>query len=447
MSKLIVRQPAHVTTSGEFGSIYPFQAEGGWGSRGVYIGTDIYGGAFTWSPFDLYPDVITSPNAVLLGQLGVGKSSICKQIAARLYVFGYHSWFSDPKAAADGSDESEYCRLARAINPRDDPERGILRMYPNGPVRINPLEVGDGDGPTPEARYRSVLNLRGEIATAVVESALNRPPGPGYSGGLTPTEGSAMTEAVRHISDRPTWAPPPTLRDLLKALLFPTEEAAGRWAMGVEDFKRESRGAAHALGRLVEGDLAGMLDEQSSVRPQELAHAPIVVFDLHRVYHSGALEVILACVASWFRRVVRESHGSTKFLFVQDEGWAVLRRLAIARFFNERWKLARAEGVGYIMAIHRRSDMQAAGSEGSEQVRLALGLLSDAETRIIFRQASDEIGELADNLALTESERDMVPGLDNHTALWKVGQRHFVVRHELSPWERPIINTDEAMTA
>jgi type IV secretory pathway VirB4 component len=274
-----------------------------------------------------------------------------------------------------------------------------------------------------------------EIAIAILEAQLNR--------SLTSIEASTLGDAVRKIS-RGLSDKAPTLRELMDAMLWPGPEAARAVALDQDRLADYMREAAHALRRLVEGDLEGMLDGTTNLSAQTLAAAPIVVFDLHRVYHSSALEVILACIASWFRRVLREAHG-TRFMFIQDEGWAVLRRVSIARFFNERWKLARSEGVGYLMIIHRRTDMLAAGSEQAENVRLALGLLSDAETRIIYRQAPDEMHALADVLQLNQAEQELIPKLDNHVALWKVGQRSFVVHHRLSPWEEKIVLTDQAM--
>ena len=47
--------------------------------------------------------------------------------------------------------------------------------------------------------------------------------------------------------------------------------------------------------------------------------------------------------------------------------------------------------------VHRLSDLKAAGQDGSQEQRLAEGLLADAETRVVFGQApeeADRAGEL-----------------------------------------------------
>ncbi len=64
---------------------YPFLAEGGLGSQGVFIGQDLYsGGSFVYDPWVLYANrVITAPNVVVAGIVGSGKSSLAKSLYTR----------------------------------------------------------------------------------------------------------------------------------------------------------------------------------------------------------------------------------------------------------------------------------------------------------------------------------------------------------------------------
>ena len=52
-----------------------------------------------------------------------------------------------------------------------------------------------------------------------------------------------------------------------------------------------------------------------------------------------------------------------------------------------------------------------------------------------------------DTLRLTGTETELLPALDRGVALWKVGQRSFIVRHRRSRAEEPLSNTDARMTA
>ena len=95
--------------------------------------------------------------------------------------------------------------------------------------------------------------------------------------------------------------------------------------------------------------------------------------------------------------------------------------------------------------MHRLSDLEAAGGRDSEQVKLARGLLSDSQTKVIFRQPPAELALVRELCRLGEREAAVVAGLPKGSALWKVGDRSFQVEHVLGAWEREITWTDERM--
>jgi hypothetical protein len=78
-------------------------------------------------------------------------------------------------------------------------------------------------------------------------------------------------------------------------------------------------------------------------------------------------------------------------------------------------------------------------------VSLAEGLLADSETRVVYAQSPGEVERTGDVLGLTETEAALVTQLRRGVALWKVGQRSFLVEHRLSDEEQEIIDTDRAM--
>src|SRR5690242_15102382 len=63
------RLPRHQDTSATLAGAYPFLAEGGLGSEGVFVGQDLYSGSsFVYDPWVLYArGLITAPNLVLAG--------------------------------------------------------------------------------------------------------------------------------------------------------------------------------------------------------------------------------------------------------------------------------------------------------------------------------------------------------------------------------------------
>ena len=101
----------------------------------------------------------------------------------------------------------------------------------------------------------------------------------------------------------------------------------------------------------------------------------------------------------------------------------------------------------HILALHRLSDLRAAGDDGSRQQRLAQGLLAEASTTVVYRQHAQEVPDTADALGLSSTARDRIARLPAGVALWVVGGRCFEVRHLLSDREWQLIDTDTAMGA
>ena len=75
-----------------------------------------------------------------------------------------------------------------------------------------------------------------------------------------------------------------------------------------------------------------------------------------------------------------------KTIFVLDEAWAILSNLGIAKWLQASFKLSRARGLQNIAVMHRFSDLAATGAQGSQQERVARGLLSDTETKVVYAQ-------------------------------------------------------------
>ncbi|HLH28111.1 MAG TPA: hypothetical protein VKW77_04300, partial [Acidimicrobiales bacterium] len=255
---------------------------------------------------------------------------------------------------------------------------------------------------------------------------------------LSPAERTAVELAVDEVSRTRAV---PIVPDVVEALLQPSADAARAVRTDVAALAADGRPAALELRRLVTGDLRGMFDAPTS--PGVDVRGPAVVLDLSALYHSPALGVLMTCAAAWLQAAVA---GSTDpVVLVVDEAWAILANLSVARWLQSSWKLARARGVAHVAVLHRASDLSAAGSAGSEQVALAQGLLADSETRVVYGQAPGEAASTATLLGLSDTEERLVSRLGRAVALWKVGDRSFLVRHVLSPAEHELIDTDDRM--
>jgi len=426
--------PAHQVTTRNLGAAYPFIAESGLGQRGVVIGDDLLGGSFVFDPFELYAaGVVSNPNMVVFGQIGRGKSSFVKTFLWRQAVFGRRAWVVDPKG--------EYADLADAWGVRP------VALRPGGAIRLNPLDpgpdpVGSGVGETDLDEqgahgYEGTGRRRMSLLSSLAASCLGRD--------LAPRERAALGAALEQVSRGHAV---PTVPMVVEALLSPREEAARDLRTTLRDLLEDGRDVALELRRLVHGDLCGMFDGPTT--PGLDLSAPLVVLDLSALYSSAALGVLMACATAWLQAALARSAataGSGRFFLVVDEAWAILSNLGVARWLQSSWKLSRAFGVSNVAVLHRVSDLRSVGASDSEQVALAQGLLADSETRVVYAQAPGELDAASELLSLSSTESELLPQLRRGIALWKVGQRSFLVQHRLSATERAIVDTDAAMSA
>jgi hypothetical protein len=437
--------PAHRATTVELRTLYPFVVPEDLGVDGCYIGREASGSLFCFDPWECYAKgKLTSPNVVVFGQIGRGKSAFVKSFVWRQRIFGRHCWVLDPKG--------EYGALAAASGATP------LRLGPGLGLRLNPLDVGPGvdvgagvdvgpsvgGGAAPQTAHPGQSKAqsaqpgqlpahqrRAELLGALLGSSLGRP--------LLPQERAAADVALSVAEERSAL---PTLPLVAEALLRPEEQQARLLGTNLEGLRQDGRQVALELRRLVHGDLAGMFDGETS--PGLDLSAGVVVLDLSRLYASPALGLLMVCALSWLQSTLVVG-SSTKRLVVLDEAWALLSHLATARWLQATFKLSRSYGVSNVAVVHRLSDLKAAGQEGSEQQRLAEGLLADAETRVVFGQAPGEAERAGELLGLSRNEQALLCQLPRGVALWRVGQSSFLVEHELCPEELALADTDGAM--
>ena len=68
-------------------------------------------------------------------------------------------------------------------------------------------------------------------------------------------------------------------------------------------------------------------------------------------------------------------------------------------------------------------------------------VLANAETRVVYRQESDQLGSTAATLGLTGTEQSLLPTLGTGQGLWRIKHRSFVVQHQLHPAELELFDT------
>ena len=190
-----------------------------------------------------------------------------------------------------------------------------------------------------------------------------------------------------------------------------------------------------------------MFDAETS--PNVSLEAPLVVLDLSDVSDSAAIAILMTATLAWVHaQIAAESHADhTKRIVVCDEAWRVLSNIAAAEALLDATKHSRAYGIQPITIVHKIGDLAASGDAGTRLSRIADGLLSDAETKVVFAQPDDQIALARERLGLTSTEAALLPHLKRGEALWRIGTRSALVTHHLSARELEICDTDQRMRA
>jgi hypothetical protein len=409
--------PAHQDTSATLQGAYPFLAEGGLGSEGVFVGQDLYsGGSFVYDPWVLYArGVITAPNLVLAGIVGAGKSSLAKSLYTRSIAFGRRVYVpGDPKG--------EHTAIAEAVGGKAIILGHGLRN------RLNPLDEGYRPRSLSDVEWVSTVTARRrDLIGALAETVLERP--------LSPLEHTAIDLALQATVAQEQV---PILPMVVDRILTPdpADNNDGR-------LTEDGRLVGHALRRLVAGDLQGLFDGPSTVTFDPTL--PMISLDLSSVVENSTLiSVLMTCSSAWMESALLDPDGGQRWV-VYDEAWRLMSHPSLLRRMDAQWRLSRHYGIANLLIFHKLTDLETVGDSGSAMRALASSLLANAETRIIYRQESDQLGATAQALGLTGTEQRLLPTLGTGQGLWRIKDSSYVVQHQLHPAELEAFDTRQKM--
>jgi type IV secretory pathway VirB4 component len=425
MSRPGLRLAYHRGTTAHVASIYPFSVQAPFGHRGAVVGLDLLAGRalFCWDPFEAYATgAATNPNVWVLGEPGNGKSALVKCLLWRMAaIYGTGTtgrWIAivDPKG--------EYAALAEPLG------LSVVRLSPGGPTCVNPLAPG------PAARHeppeRQVIR-QAEMLAALAATVLARP--------LSPLEDAALFAVLEQLTPRATGEP--TLVDVARLLATPPEAVVARLRRAPAELAGELAPVSYALDKLLSRSLRGMFDGPSTVPVRW--DGPGMVLDLSAVpLDSDALPLVMVAAGGWLQQLL--ACPGPQRVQVLDEAWALLATRHAAGWLQSCFKLGRTYGTANIGITHRVSDLAAQADDGSATAKIAAGLLADAATKIILRQAPDQIPAAVDQVGLTPAETELIGYLTRGRALWKIAGRRALVHHLLSPSEHALCDTDARMT-
>lgn len=411
-----VTPKTHRATALRTSSAYPFLGEVGLGTNGVWmgkLGALSGGGDFVFDPYELYAaGHITGTSMVWLGTVGTGKSAGAKAFATRMTTHGV-------KVAVASDPKGEWAAPARAVGGV------VVALSPSGNTKLNPLDEGPRDSRLSDLEWEAMLRSRRRLTlAAIIPTLINR--------ALTPQEHTVLDLALtRAVATAGTGTV--TIRHVYQHVV---DDA---------DLKDAGLDVGHGLRRLVVGDLAGVFDGESTVKFDTTA--PMVVMDTSGFMGASAtlLSVATTCVASWLEAAVMDPAAGRRIV-IYDEGWRMLRDEMMLLRMSEQWKLARQYGLVNLLIMHRLTDLDMVGDQGSANRAIAQGLLTDAEIRIVYRQEEDVLPLTKQLLGLTDAELHEVANLPLGVGLWKIGKRPFIVRNNLTEAELEVFNTSSRFT-
>ncbi len=317
---------------------------------GPPLGFDIATGVpVTCDPHELYnaqPRRLHSPNVAILGDVGMGKSSLAKtQYVLRPLAMGRQVCVFDRKRQEG---VGEYNQLADEVGAQGQ----IVRFDRAGGAIINLLDprIAQQD---PSSNPQAGLVGQDRLLIMVAHFA---------HGELTSRERAALRgahhAALAHAHAQHRDA---EISDVVNALYNPTDESVpwrGKGRITPEDMYEWGLDLALDLERFVEGDLSGLIDgpTQSADGGELDLSGRLLIIDTSALDEdSPALSLVMAIMSTYLTAVWSQTSGQR--LLVIEEGYHMVQLDGVAEIFRSLAKRGRGIGLSTVSLFHHISDV------------------------------------------------------------------------------------------
>lgn len=440
-------------TSTQVCGLYPFAVSSGAVPVGVPIGRHMH----TAEPVGLDPSewlregLVSNTGMWIMGQPGIGKSTIVKRLMTGLVAFGF-------AAVVPGDIKGEYSALVEHLGGR------VWRIG-RGLHALNPLDAGplraalaQTQGSERERLLETIRARRLSLLEALVVIVRRAE--------VSTTERRMLDVALDLCTSAADGHPDrePVIPDVLRVLANPTAELRAITASADDtEFARDARDLVNTLALLCQGAIRGMFDRQSSISAD--LDAPALSLDISALDDDDDQVVAAAMLSSW-AWAAAVIDGSTalgrrrRVFRVQDELWRALR---VAPGLVERsdrvTRLGRHRGEVSAQVTHSLDDLEALPDEADRAK--ARGMASRNGITVLGGMADRELDAIRRITPLTTQEAAMVRSWAAPPT-WIAGTRHpgrgkyliksgervgLPVALALAEAERTLYDTDQAWRA
>ncbi|TPW78400.1 ATP/GTP-binding protein [Schumannella sp. 10F1B-5-1] len=392
------------------------------GTAGIVTGRDVLSQtSIAHDPVTAYnatPRAVSSPNVVIVGDVGSGKSSHTKTsyVLRPLLLNKRRAVVFDRK---DRGGEGEYSELARRFGAEP------IRFTTDGTgTRVNLLDplIAHGAGGQGQMRLLNVIVRLARDGQA-----------------LTEWEEEALRAALTRTRATQDGNRTPVLADVLPNLSRVTDlpEYADLSPTAIDALHQAGLSVRFTLNSLLQ-DYAGLLDGETS-KEVDLT-GKLTSFDISQLDEDGpAVPAVMAIGHMWLLGRLRNDRGwATNCIY--EEGWHIAAgpSAALAR---SNQKLSRGLALSNVFVFHKGTDIP----DGSPSI----AMLQEAQTVHVYRQSLHEDAAWCQRVfGFAPDAAERITQLRDGQRYDKIGSRPEIwVEHIRSPWETRLTNTDEAFEA
>ncbi len=337
---------------------------------------------------------LPNANSILFAQSGSGKSYTAKVEILRHLMQGTKVIVIDP--------EREYRQLAESVNGT------YIKLSVHSKEKINPFDLNVNAFNEREGFADHVQALT-EIISLMAD-------------GLSSEEKSVVDKAILATYKKFGWS----AKKVRKADSKTYPQLSDFFAT-LKTLKQAK--LCRRLEKFISGSLADVFNSQTNI----VLENRLVVFDIKDLPDS-IRPIMLLVIAQFVQNQVK-SHPRKRMLVI-DEAWLLLQHEESARFISGLVRRARKYYLGVSIITQQASDFL--------QNAYGRAIASQSTLRILMRQDTTTITNVAHEFRLSEYEQKFLLTCDRGEALIIADQHHVAVKVVASEKEHPLITTDPA---